>query len=285
MKARRFIAGLSALTIAGVMTMTAFAEENTVTNEDTLPAENSTTVNYLAAPKFTVTIPRSVTLDTADVTDSIKVEGETEGSTPFLQSGSTVTVKLADARNGISGKKLTVKANDVASANYTLVGKNGAAGKDDVVAEFDYDPTKTAADYTQDITFTAPTGYKYAGTYTDKLTFTISVSNMEDFAIYDKNSEGIADGIILKPGQKIITKGTSRTLRFDIDTTVDYYNDGSEVYINGYQESGIERFYINSKGEFICVNNGVHSKFIPNEGKQFKISYNANDNKWDIEQV
>ncbi len=286
MKVRRFLAGLSALTLAGMMTVTAFAEGNTITNEVTLPADADTKVNYLAAPKFTVTIPASVTLGKDNVTDTIKVEGEEAGSAPFLQSGSTVTVKLADAKNGFDGTNLTVKANDTAKATYTLLGKGGTAvGKNGVVAEFDYDPAKTADDYKQQITFTAPGDYKYAGSYTDRLTFSISVSNMEEFRVFDKNSEGIAEGIILTGGQSIITKGASQTLRFDIDTTVDYYNDGTNVYVNGYQESGVEKFYINSKGEFICVNYGTHSKFIPNEGKQFKVSYNADEGKWHIAQV
>lgn len=180
---KKFIAGLSALTLAGLMTVNAFAmavpvpaeNNNTVTQTDSLPAERGTDVTYQVNPEYTVTIPASVTLTDSDVTDTIKVEGKEANTTPRLASGQKVVVTLTAAENGFDGTTLTIKADDIAKANYTVKGKNGAAGKDDVVAEFEYAPTKTADDYIQTVTFTAPTNVQYAGTYTDKLTFTVAV--------------------------------------------------------------------------------------------------------------
>ncbi len=177
---KRIISAIAAFTLAGMMSMTAFAQAapavNAVTEEDILPAEAGTDVKFGVDPVYTVTIPAKVTLDTTDVDETIKVEGETEGSIPMLKTGQKVVVTLSDAENGFDGTKLTVKASDTAKATYTVKGKGGeAVGKDGVVAEFDFDPDQTADYYKQKVTFTKPKGVEYAGTYTDQLTFTVAV--------------------------------------------------------------------------------------------------------------
>ncbi|SFD29601.1 hypothetical protein [Ruminococcus albus] len=179
---KRIISAIAALTLAGMMSITAFASANTnfnyITEEELLPADAGTNVKFSVDPMYTVTIPSKVTLDTADVTKTIKVEGSEEGTIPMLPTGGSVVVSLTDAENGFDGTNLTVKASDTAKATYTVVGKNGVAGKDDVVAEFAFDPDQNADYYTQDVTFTAPQGVVYAGNYTDLLTFTVAVQSM-----------------------------------------------------------------------------------------------------------
>ena len=187
MKAKRLISGFSALTLAAAMALSASAvddDTNRITpdkNGNPNPESAGTEVTYKVDPEYTITIPASVTLTNEDVTDTIKIEGKEAGSMPRLESGQKVIITLSDAANGFDGTTLTVKANEKATANYTVEGKNGKAGKDAVVAEFEYTPEKTAADFEQKLKFTAPTGVQYAGEYKDQLTFTVKVESPETF--------------------------------------------------------------------------------------------------------
>ena len=99
---------------------------------------------------------------------------------------------------------------------------------------------------------------------------------------YPRNADGV---ILTNVGDRIDTTDTSKELHFDTPTTVDYNNDGQYVQTIDWNWGGVDEFYINDNGEFIYLNQDTHSKFIPNEGKQFKVSYDANNNMWHIAQV
>ena len=106
--------------------------------------------------------------------------------------------------------------------------------------------------------------------------------------IYTKDSEGIADGVILEnPNDRIYTIGTSQSLVFGCNVHCDYYNDGDDVFdiSSGREWGDVYSFFINDNNEFICYNDGYTSKFTPDEGKQFKVSYDADNDVWHITQV
>ena len=105
-------------------------------------------------------------------------------------------------------------------------------------------------------------------------------------SVYTKDSEGIADGIILKPGESIDTAGTSGMLVFDSDTSVDYSDDGDvSVRDSGEEWGSVTVFKLDENGKFYCTNFGVNSLFVPGELKSFKVSYDSADNIWHIGQI
>ena len=162
---RRFISAVMALAmVSAIAPMSAFATD---INQDTPdPKEGTMNVTYSVDPTYTVTIPASVTLGN-DSTISVKDVN--------LATGKKILVKLTGAANTVTGTNFTVKTADETPATATYqVQKSGTALKlGDTAYEFDYDgETKTGSGT---LTFTEPTDAKFAGTYTDQLTFTISV--------------------------------------------------------------------------------------------------------------
>ena len=104
-------------------------------------------------------------------------------------------------------------------------------------------------------------------------------------AVYTKDSEGIADGVILEnPGDTIDTANTSKNLIFDYIIPVDYENNNADVWNSYYGQLwvNVESFYINDNNEFICYNYFFASRFIPDEGKTFMVRYDAADDLWYI---
>ena len=104
--------------------------------------------------------------------------------------------------------------------------------------------------------------------------------------IYTKDSEGIADGVILKPGESINTAGTSEKLVFDSDTKVDF-DDTGDVFVkdSGGEWVHVNGFKLNENGKFYCTNYGDDSLLIPDDGKTFKVSYDSANDRWHIAQV
>ena len=161
---KRILAGLSALTIAGVMALTAFAQaDNTEIGPDTngspTPDNAGTTVNYDSDVRFMVTIPKSVTL-----TDST-------AGTPFEISASDVHLlfQTAIAVSIDGSSELKVTSDEGAELPYTIMKGSDSCSPGDKVAVFDNDDSES-------LTFKIdPNAVQYAGEYDGTLTFNISV--------------------------------------------------------------------------------------------------------------
>ena len=129
---------------------------------------NTTDVEFVAEPVYTVVIPESVTLEDATVTEQIQIYGETAEDNVVIPRGKTINVALTESANGFN-----VKNADGDEVAYTVNDKNAV---DDLttVAEC------TAAEGKKDtnITFTKTGTAAYAGTYTDTLTFTVSLADV-----------------------------------------------------------------------------------------------------------
>lgn len=164
---RRFISAVMALTmVSAIAPMSAFATD---INQDTpAPKEGTMNVTYSVDPTYTVTIPASVTLG-EDKPISV--------SNVNLATGKKIVVKLTDAKNKalVSGSEFTVATDDTtpATATYQVKKDTTVLALNDTAYEFAYDGTTKTGSGT--LTFTEPTDAKFAGTYTDQLTFTISV--------------------------------------------------------------------------------------------------------------
>ncbi len=121
--------------------------------------------------------------------------------------------------------------------------------------------------------------------------FTIVPFTANAAGTYNKDSEGIADGVIMEPGYVIDTANTSKFLMFDSSINIDYYHNGDESWYENVGASwrGVESFYINNNNEYICynvVNDIDHdSRLIPHEGMTFKVSYDAENDLWHIAEI
>jgi len=158
--------------VGAMLTATGITAFATDIDQDAVKAGNNTgtmNVTYSVDPTYTVTIPASVTLGGEPSTISV--------SDVNLATGKKILVKLTDAKNKalVSGSEFTVATGDATPATATYQVKKGttALAIGDTAYEFAYDgETKTGSGT---LTFTAPTDAKFAGTYSDQLTFTISV--------------------------------------------------------------------------------------------------------------
>jgi len=154
------------LTATGI---TAFAADTEV-NQDTTPPTGAMTVNYTVDPAYTVVIPESVTLGDTAVTEQIKIYGATENDNVVIGKGQKVNVALTASANNFN-----VANTDGDTVDYTVNGENTTAALASVAECTADDGTKNT-----DITFTKTGTAAYAGTYTDTLTFTVS---LEDAAV------------------------------------------------------------------------------------------------------
>ena len=127
----------------------------------------TTDVTYEVAPVYTVVIPESVTLGDTAVTEQISIYGATPEDNVVIGKTQKVNVALTASANNFKVK--TADGDEVA---YTVNDKNAVADLT-TVAEC------TAADGKKDtdITFTKTGTAAYAGTYTDTLTFTVSLED------------------------------------------------------------------------------------------------------------
>jgi len=149
------------LTATGI---TAFAAPITANSN---PKTGGTTVNYQVAPVYTVVIPDTVTLGNTKVTEQIKIYGADENSNVVIGKKQKVNVALTASANGFN-----VKTADGDTVAYTVNDKN-AVDNLTTVAEC----TAAEGKKNTDITFTKTGTAAYAGTYTDTLTFTVSLTN------------------------------------------------------------------------------------------------------------
>lgn len=180
MKTKRILSGLSALTLAGLMSMTAFAAaapENTTVNPkggtpfnvSPDPDHANTRVEFSIDPAYTVTIPAKVELaegeeDVYTGTDEISAE------TVFLEPNQSIEVTLTSG----SGFNLSHETDSTVKLGYkaqagevTVTAANNGA----VVATFG----TSTEEQSQPITFTTTETPEYAGTYSDTVVFGLSV--------------------------------------------------------------------------------------------------------------
>ena len=124
-------------------------------------------VEYVAEPVYTVVIPESVTLGDTEVNEQIKIYGADENSNVVIGNGQKVNVALTASLNDFS-----VKNSDGDKISYTVNGENTTAALASVAECTANDGTKNT-----DITFAKTGTAAYAGTYTDMLTFTVSLED------------------------------------------------------------------------------------------------------------
>ena len=127
---------------------------------------NTTEVEFVAEPVYTVVIPDSVTLADTAVTETISIYGADEDSNVIIPSGKKVNVALTNSENDFN-----VKNADGNTIAYTVNGESDTANLT-TVAE-----CATAEKQDTDITFTKTGDDLYAGTYSDTLTFTVSLED------------------------------------------------------------------------------------------------------------
>ena len=166
----------------------------------------STNVIYSADAAYTVVIPESVTLsDTADVTGTIKIYGKDENSNVVLSSKQKVNVALTNSTNNFN-----VKTNDGSELPYTVNGKNAVADLTTVAECAANEKTDT------DITFSKIENVVYSGTYTDTLTFTVSLTdaktNVTSVAIADKSVTSLIKGATLNLTANVDEDATDKTV-------------------------------------------------------------------------
>ena len=143
--------------------VTAFAESITQNSD---PKTGDTTVSYTVDPAYTVVIPESVTLGDTAATEQIKIYGADESSNVVIPQGKKVNVALTNSTNGFN-----VKNADGDTIAYTVNDKSSA---DDLTAVAE---CAAGTKKNTDITFKKTGETKYAGTYTDTLTFTVSLTD------------------------------------------------------------------------------------------------------------
>ena len=146
--------------------------ENSYGLTDTLPAVSGNvtyTATFTATPKavdpvYLVTIPETVDLGAnGTATMTITICGETSEDDVVLPSGKKVNVALTDSTNGFK-----LKSADGETIDYTVEVESSTAGLQNIA-----DCTEGKA--SKEITFAKTGETKYSGTYTDRLTFTVSL--------------------------------------------------------------------------------------------------------------
>lgn len=180
MKTKRILSGLAALTLAGLMSMTAFAQAEpesrpinpkggTPFDVTPNPETANTQVEFSIDPAYTVTIPARVELAEGEedvYTGSDKITAQSV----FLKPDQSIEVTLTSG----SGFKLANEADSTVKLGYkaeagdvTVTADNNGA----VVATFG----TSTEEQSQPITFTTTETPEYAGTYSDTVTFGLSV--------------------------------------------------------------------------------------------------------------
>ena len=157
---------LISIVLAGAILMTvgitAFAEPITQTTDP----EGTATVTYTVDPLYTVVIPNSVTLGEDEVEEQILIYGSDKNSNVVIPSSKVVNVALTESANGFN-----VLNADNDAISYTVNGVNDLSELTDIA--WCYPDSKT----TTDIIFEKTGAVVFSGTYTDTLTFTVSLED------------------------------------------------------------------------------------------------------------
>ena len=159
---KRFLSLLLAGAIAAAAALGAYADTY-ITAQDDWEAEAD--VVYSADPAYTVVIPSTVTLGDAPITEQIKIYGADENSDIVIRRGIKVNVSLTQSANGFN----VVNADDDA-ISYTVNNKSSVAELGKLVE------CEAGQKNATDIVFTKTGELRYSGTYTDTLTFTVSLT-------------------------------------------------------------------------------------------------------------
>ncbi len=180
---RRFLAGISALTLAAALSpMAAFAEDAETKTLDKDKTSDTMIATYTVNPTYTVTIPAAA--DIAD-TEAAAIAQEIKAENVVLEEGQKVTVTLSGASNTTAGSvfnAMTGKSGDAnrSTVKYKIKKTDDAEGTDIAlngkVAEFTGNQSvelKFIKDNSEDNKPTA------AGAHTEQLTFSIAVEGAE----------------------------------------------------------------------------------------------------------
>jgi hypothetical protein len=175
MKTKRILSGLAALTLAGLMSMTAFADTTvspkggTPFDVDPDPDHADTQVEFSIDPAYTVTIPARVELAEGEE-DVYTGSDEITAQSVFLKPDQSIEVTLTSG----SGFKLANEADSTVKLGYkaeagdvTVTADNNGA----VVATFG----TSTEEQIKPITFTTTETPEYAGKYSDTVVFGLSV--------------------------------------------------------------------------------------------------------------
>ena len=204
-----------------ILTLALVAGMLTATGITAFAADPTTDVTYEVAPVYTVVIPESVTLGDTAVTEQIKIYGATANDNVVIGKTQKVNVALTESANGFKVK--TADGDEVA---YTVNDKNAV---DDLttVAEC------TAADGKKNTTLTfAKTGTAaYAGTYTDTLTFTVSVETSKAAA---EKPDIVQADCTFSPAN-----GTSTLSNANITTSMEYSADNGTTWTDVTSDGSI----------------------------------------------
>ena len=236
--------------------------------------DTAITASAATNPVYTITIPESVNIDGG--TAEFKAESVT------LPDGAKINITV-DGENTESGQTTFNALNKAKDSTVSYTINNGSAD----VADGGIALTFTEGG-TQTLTFTKTSEPTYAGKHTETLTFGVKLEDANAPKIYNKNSENIADGVVLENvGDTIDTTDTLKYLRFNCSAKMDFKNDGTMVFNfePNDQINGVESMYLDDNRDFICVTSAGKSKLIPDEGKQFRVKYNIEDNRWIIDQI
>ena len=149
-----------------ILTLALVAAMLTATGITAFAADPTTDVTYEVAPVYTVVIPETVTLGNTAVTEQINIYGATENDNVVIPKNKKVNVALTASANDFN-----VANADGDTIAYTVNDQNAAASLT-AVAECAANATSET-----DITFARTGTAAYAGTYTDTLTFTVSLTD------------------------------------------------------------------------------------------------------------
>ena len=159
---KKTLATLLTLTMLATAAVPVFAAEGDVTTDG---GTKETAVTYNVASSFTVVIPESVTLTNGTGAGEIKV------TDAVIESDKNLTVTITNAVGYDSTNGFQLKNGSGDTVKYTI--KNGETNVVKDVA-FLTVPAGTAAG-SATLTYAAAKATK-AGTYTDKLTFTVGTA-------------------------------------------------------------------------------------------------------------
>ena len=170
---KKLFALILAIVLMATMSITVFAENNTISYNDVVQ-ESGMTVSYIAEPTYTVTIPTEVTLGS---TAEIKVEDV------VIPKGYQVEVSICDEDDFV------LRSGEGAEIYYSVTCGDEEYYPDDVILAVS--PTVSTSGSTI-LTFEASSDIQYAGDYTGTVTFEIS-QGWDTYITFKVGTEYIAE--------------------------------------------------------------------------------------------
>ncbi|MEG2081396.1 MAG: hypothetical protein RRZ68_07545 [Oscillospiraceae bacterium] len=163
---KKIITTILAMSVLVAMSTTAFAAD--INQGTTLPTNKGTAITYTVAPTYTVTIPESITLNKKTTGTAVSYTGSGEIST-----GNNVRLKNKECINITLASDFVMDSAEGATEDYQIFLGNTVAPltNNAVVAEFGTLETQQ----TTTLNYLAGDPH-YAGTYSDTVTFTISIA-------------------------------------------------------------------------------------------------------------